>query len=375
MQLAIVGCGYVSAYYIQTLPLHPELVLRGVMDRDEARSGPLANALSVNKYESLDAVLEDDGIDIVLNLTNPSSHFEVTRACLEAGKHVYTEKPLAMLLSQAKGLVETADRSGLCLASAPCTLLNDAGQTFWKAVRDKVVGDTRLVYAEMDAGMVHRMPYRKWITEYGIGWPYRDEFETGCTVEHAGYVLTWLAAVFGPARAVTAFSSCLVANKIPEESGPIPTPDFSVACIQFDSGVVARMTCGLFAPKDLRIQCFGDEGVLYVDDSRIDRSAVYSRKYISIRRKTILTPWKKHCTRIRAGKHWGHGRNTLHRDFCSGIAEMSEAIQKGRICRLNASFSLHVNELTLAIQNAGDTGAPYRMTTTFDPIQPLVESV
>ena len=91
------------------------------------------------------------------------------------------------------------------------------------------MGVTRLVYAEMDDGMVHRMPYRKWVTEYGVGWPYRDEFETGCTVEHAGYVLTWLAAVFGPARTVTAFSSCLVPNKIADESEPITTPDFSVA--------------------------------------------------------------------------------------------------------------------------------------------------
>jgi len=374
MQIALVGCGYVSAYYIQTLPLHPELVLRGVMDRDDARSGSLAKILSVHQYESLNAVLEDDQVDIVLNLTNPRNHYEVTRACLEAGKHVYTEKPLAMSLSRAKELVETADRSGLYLASAPCTLLNDAGQTFWKAVRDKVVGDIRLVYAEMDDGMVHRMPYRKWVTEYGVGWPYRDEFETGCTVEHAGYVLTWLAAVFGPAKTVTAFSSCLVPNKIRGESEAITTPDFSVACIQFESGVVARMTCGLFAPKDLKIQCFGDEGVLYVDDSRVDRSAVYSRKYISVRRRVMLTPWKKRCTRIRTEKYWGHGKNALHRDFCSGMAEMSEAIKKGCSCRLNASFSLHVNELTLAIQNARDTDVPYRMTTTFDPIQPLVES-
>jgi predicted dehydrogenase len=147
--------------------------------------------------------LADPRVEIVANLTNPRSHAEVTEAALRAGKHVYSEKPLAMRLDEATQLVELAAERQLLLSSAPCSLLGETAQTLWRAVRDRRVGTVRVVYAEMDEGLVHRMPFASWTSASGAPWPARDEFEIGTVIEHAGYVVSWLPAMFGPAETVT----------------------------------------------------------------------------------------------------------------------------------------------------------------------------
>ncbi len=217
MNIAIVGCGFVADYYLATLPAYPELKLIGVTDRDPERSIKFASFHGVFRFDSLADLLKDSSVQLVVNLTNPRSHYQVTRASLEAGKHVYSEKPLAMRLDQARELVELAESRDLQLSSAPCSLLGETAQTLWKALRERQIGDVRLVYAEMDDGMVFRMPYRKWKSASGVPWPATDEFEIGCTFEHAGYYLTWLPAFFGPAQTVTAYSACLVPDKQTDE--------------------------------------------------------------------------------------------------------------------------------------------------------------
>ena len=167
MNIAIVGCGFVADYYLATLPSYPELKLIGVTDRDPDRAARLAAFHSVPRFGSLDDLLSDGRVELVINLTNPRSHHDVTKTCLEAGKHVYSEKPFAMELEEAQELVAIAERRGLGLASAPCSLLGETAQTLWKALRERVVGTVRLVYAEMDDGMVFRMPYRRWVSRRG----------------------------------------------------------------------------------------------------------------------------------------------------------------------------------------------------------------
>jgi len=247
-RIAIVGCGFVADYYVKTLPGHPQLELVGVMDRIQERADKFSAYHSVPAYKSFDELLKDDRVDIVLNLTNPRSHYEVSKACLLAGKHVYSEKPLAMDFFEAEELVKLAEARGLQISSAPCSLLGETAQTLWKALRENQVGKVRVVYAEMDDGLVHKMPYKQWVSESGTPWPYKDEFEVGCTLEHAGYYVAWLVAFFGPATSVTAFSSCLIPDKETDVPLDVNAPDFSVACIQFASGVVARLTCGIIAP-------------------------------------------------------------------------------------------------------------------------------
>jgi predicted dehydrogenase len=371
MQIGIVGCGYVADYYLKTLTLHPELRVAGVVDRNVERVTHFSAYHSVPSYRSLEELLEDPSVEIVLNLTNPGSHFDVSKACLEAGKHVYSEKPLAPHFPQAKELVELAERRGLYLSSAPCSLLNETAQTVWKALREGRIGTVRLVYAEMDDGLIHRQPYKKWVSESGIPWPYRDEFETGCTVEHAGYAVTWLAAFFGPARSVTAFSSCLIPDKETDVPLKFDTPDFSVACIRFASGVVARLTCSIVAPRDHSLRIFGDDGLLYTGDFWDDRSSVYIRRPITIGRRRIEAPWRTKYPLCGKSNPMVRYRGAQNRNFCRGIAELAAAIQEDRPCRLSAQYCLHVTEVVLAIQNALETQSPYKISSSFEPIEPM----
>jgi len=374
MNLAIVGCGFVADYYLATLPLHPELKLLGVMDRDVGRAEHLAALSGVRHYSALADVLDDERVELVLNLTNPRSHYEVSKAALLMGKHVYSEKPLGMQFEQAAELVELAESRGLSIASAPCSLLGETAQTLWKVLREQTLGTVRVVYAEMDDGMVFNMPYRKWKSVSGIPWPYKDEFEIGCTLEHAAYYLSWLAAWFGPAKTVTSFASSQVQDKLADESLDMDSPDFSVACIQFHSGVVARLTCGILAPHDHSIKIVCDQGVLYTDESWDYRSPVYSRRMVSIRRKTFLNPFRKKHQLPPAPNGRPKTKGSQSMDFARGPAELVDAIRNNRPSRMSARFSLHVNEMALAIHWAREKGATHRMSTTFDAIQPMTWS-
>jgi predicted dehydrogenase len=371
MQIAIVGCGFVADFYLKTLPLQRELTLVGVMDRDADRASRFSAHYSVPAYPSFEALLEDERVDIVVNLTNPSSHFTVSKACLEAGKHVYSEKPLALRFSEARELVELAESKGLQISSAPCTFLNESAQTMWKALRENRIGTARLVYAEMDDGLVHRTPYRKWVSESGTPWPYKDEFEVGCTIEHAGYAVTWLSGFFGPAQSVTAFSACLIPDKQTDVPLDVATPDFSVACVKFRSGVVARLTCSIVAPRNHSLKIFGDEGVLCVDDLWNDRSPVYMKRMITIRRRTILTPWKRKYPLVGRSNPQARYRGAQQRNFCRGIAELATAVRERRSPRLAARYCLHNTEIVLAIQGSVETGAAYAVSSSFDPIEPM----
>ena len=213
MRVAFVGCGFVADFYMATLRQYSAFVLAGVYDWDGSRLEAFSRHHQVTPFDSLDALLADPGIEMVLNLTNPRSHFQVSRACLLAGKHVYSEKPLAMETDQAAELAALARRLGLGLAAAPSSMLSTTCQTTWRAIRDGVVGPVRLVYGNFDTGMPRWQRMSQWRSASGAPWPAKDEFETGCTLEHAGYILTWLAAWFGPARRVNAFSSCLISDK------------------------------------------------------------------------------------------------------------------------------------------------------------------
>lgn len=371
MNIAIVGCGYVADYYLATLRLHKEMTVLGITDRLPARSALLSTTWNVPAARSLNDLLDDQRVEMVLNLTNPREHLAVSQAVLESGKHVYSEKPLAMAFDDAKALVEFADSKGLQAVSAPCSVLSETAQTIWKALRAGTVGQVRAVYAEMDDGLVPRMAYRRWLSTSGLPWPYKDEFEVGCTLEHAGYVVSWLVAWFGAARSVTAFGSAQLPDKVPGESlVPDDTPDLTVACIAFESGVVARLTCSIVAPHDHVLRVFGDEGVLYTPDTWHYRAPVYSRRWLTIRRRTLLSPFKKSHPLPPAPYGRPQTRGSQSMDFARGPAEVAAAIREGRASRLSSHFSLHVNEIVLAIHHAGG-GATVPITSRFAPPEPM----
>lgn len=364
--IGIVGCGFVSDYYLRSLAAYPDLSVVGVADRDPARARAVADVHAVHAYTSFDELLADDDITIVVNLTNPRSHFDTTGRALEAGRHVYSEKPLAMEIDRAVELVELAERLGVQLSGAPCSLLGEAAQTLWRAVRDQRTGTPRVVYAQMDEGLVHRMPFDHWVSESGAPWPHVDEFEVGTVIEHAGYVVSWLPAMFGPVTSITGFSDCL----IPVKAGVrTDGTDFSVAVLRFASGTVARLTCSLIAPHDHSLQIVGDRGVLSVDETWDYATRVHLRRSITIRKRHQWLP-KRRLRSVRAPAKYAHG-GSANMDFARGVHDLADAVRAGRTPRLSARYCLHVNEVTLALTTALRHNATYAMSTTCEPVSPM----
>ena len=410
MKVGVIGCGYVFDHYMATWARHPKLELAGVADLDAVRAETVARTYGVRHYRSNEELLADPSIGIVANFTSIESHFEVIRAALLAGRHVYSEKPLTTDLDEARALFDLAAERGLVLSCAPSNVFSDTTQTMWKAVRDGAVGDVRIVYAEFDDNPIYLMSPETWKSRSGAPWPYIHEYEQGCTFEHAGYHLVWMCAIFGPVETVTAFSDVTIPDKTDAPLDPPDTPDFSVACLKFRSGVVARLTCSIGAPYDHRMRIIGNEGMLHADTyrhyrspvrlERFDKLGLNARKAVSVRTNTLLQwPFGVGGRRLRLQRNappgadgrlistegrWWSPRDLLNRlkrrelgqqDKSVGLAEMADAIAVGRPCFPPPDFILHVTELTLNIQRAGTESRTHRMATDFSPLSPRPETV
>lgn len=358
--IALVGCGFVADYYMSTLSNHPHLTLVGVYDKDPVRLQAFTRFYKVRAYASLTDLLADQQVQLVVNLTNPRSHYEVSKTCLEHGRHVYSEKPLAMHYEQALELVELAEQKGLGLSSAPCSLLGEAAQTLLHAVRSEVVGKTRLVYAELDDGLLHRMAYKKWVSASGAPWPYKDEFEVGCTLEHAGYYLAWLVAMFGRVVSVTAHAMCLIPDKVTGETlSPPNTPDCSFGILIFESGVVARLTTTIIGPHDHTIRIVGDKGVISLKDCWMNDARVHVRPLITLRRKTFLLPFGRRYKAPGIATKPVQATGSSRMDYAGGIADLATSIHQKKTAQLSSRFSLHVTEVALALHGATPSGSIY----------------
>ncbi|KAK0341348.1 hypothetical protein LTR94_026741, partial [Friedmanniomyces endolithicus] len=177
--VAIIGCGYVADFYMSTLVNHSNLRLIGAFDKDAVRLAAFCKHHRIAPYGSQEELLASDDVDLVLNLTNPSSHFSVSLSCLEAGKHVYSEKPLALNLEDGERLVAVARSRRLSLVAAPATVLGEAAAAVRSVLDSGRLGKVRVVYAELEDGMVFNDGCDGWRSQSGAPWPWRDEFEVG----------------------------------------------------------------------------------------------------------------------------------------------------------------------------------------------------
>jgi predicted dehydrogenase len=404
VKIGIIGCGYVLDHYMATWARHPHLELAGVTDRDASRASAVSQYYGAYVYPDNAALLADSDIEIVVNLTSIESHYEVTKAALEAGKHVYSEKPLVTDMGQAHELVAIAESKGVWLSCAPSNALSSTSQTMWKIVEDGAIGVPRMVYAEFDDNPIYLMSPEGWRSRSGAPWPYQHEYEMGCTWEHVGYHLAWMCAIFGPVRALTAFSKHTIPDKTDQPLGRADTPDFSVACLDFECGVVGRITCSIAAPYDHRMRIIGNRGMVHADTYRhyecpvrlepFTKLSMNARKARTVRTNSLIqrligvggrrvplvrVPPPGAGTSIDplgARRLWSprDGWRRLRRsqlgqqDKCIGIAELVAAVSDGRSPFPSHAFSLHLTELTLAIQAAGPDGATQRLTSTFDPV-------
>lgn len=368
-RVLIVGAGFVCDLYMRSLTQYQGVEVVGVWDLDPERLKASTMHWGTPAARSLADLFERGRPgDLVLNLTNPRSHYEVSRACLDAGFNVYSEKPLALDMEEARDLVALAAEEGLMVTSAPCSALGEAAQTIWAAIRAGTIGDVRLVYAEMDEGYLSQAPFRKWRSDSGAPWPYRDEFETGCTLEHAGYCLSWLMQMFGPVRTVVAASAVLA----PDDTITIDfAPDYSTGSLFFENGVVARLTCSAVATHDHSMKFIGERGNIELGESWNNAEPVVVRRRRTIRRRLIEDPFTRRL-RLPQPTHAKLGRKgSTSLNYALGPVETLEAIAEGRRSRMPTDLALHMNEVTLALQNAGETGGAVRMTTRFEPIEPM----
>lgn len=364
--IGVVGCGYVSDFYLSSLRDYPELTLIGVHDVQADRAAAVGALHRVQVYEDLHELLADDRVKIVVNLTNPDSHADVTLAALAGGKHVYSEKPLATGMSAGRSIVAEAERTGLLVACAPANILGEAFQTLWRELRCGRVRTPRLAYAQLDDGAVHMMGYQNWHNSTGSFWPFRDEFAQGCNIEHSSYHLAALTTMFGPVRRVVADHATLMPDKLPAgEEGPVGA-DYVTASLTFGSGLVSRLTCSIVAPPDRSLTVVGDGGVLRLDDcwdlgSKVTARRAVAGSYAYLDDANDVPPVRpfSYSKRYSAG----------HRmDFPRGIADLASAVRMNRTPRLSARQALHVLEVTLAMSSPG--GATV-VTSEFESPEPM----
>ena len=363
--VTVIGCGYVADLYMRSLKAHPEIRVLGAHDRDPARLSAFCRHWGVAALPdpaAACAALPHDGL--VLNLTNPRSHATITRGCLRAGRHVWSEKPMVTDMETARELHDLARARGLQLASAPSSVLSQSAQGLGRALRMGVGGAPRLIYAELDDGFISQAPYRDWVSESGAPWPAEDEFATGCTLEHAGYWLSWLIAHLGPVKRVVAAAAEVIPDKPGSKQG---TPDFSVAALFFESGPVARLSCSIAAPHDHRLRVFGEEGVIEVSRAWDNHAPVRYRRRMRLRRRLLESPLARDVSLRGAHQSKPGRRGAARMDFALGPAEMLDAIATGRESRLAGAYALHLTEVTLAIQE----GAAREMTTRCAPMEPM----
>jgi predicted dehydrogenase len=404
MNIAFVGCGFVFDIYMRTIRAHPELTITGVYDLNPDRSAKVSAYYGFNVYSSYDELLADPRVEVVVNLTNIGSHFEVSRRALEAGKHVYSEKPLTKSVAESRELFAIAAANSARLYAAPCNIFSDSVRTLFKAVADGAIGKPLLVYAELDDNPIHLMRFEAVKSPTGAPWPLEEEILEGCTYEHLGYHLVWICGLLGPAVSITAFSSELIENKMEGLPARVGTPDYSVACLHFANGASARITCSVVAPRDHRMRVIGDAGEVTSDSYRHYQSPVFLERYsksslnarkfqtlranpklgklfgIGGRRVKLVRNWKSSAVekdqQLRSSFkqrifEWVRRREVYAQDKFVGIAEMAREIRGGKPQFLSPDFIMHVNELTLLTQGAGTDGIAVKPSTTFTPLGPI----
>lgn len=347
LRLALVGCGNIAERYAAAIAAAPELELAGATDLEPARAEALVVAHGGRRYPDLAAVLADDAVDAVVNLTVPQAHAEVSAAALAAGKHVHSEKPLALRYADAVELLELARSRGVRLSSAPATLLGEAQQTLWKLVREGAAGTVRAVYAEANWDRLER-----WHADP------RSLYAVGPLVDVGVYPLTIVTAIFGPVRRVQAFAATLEPERtLLDGTAFTPeAPDFAVAVLEHDGGVVTRLTASFYVgpSKQRGIEVHGDAGSVYMPtwgeaDSRVEvqvRGGEYERVEL------VREPFP--------GIDWGRA-----------LVDLAEAIEEGRPHRASGEHAAHVVEVLEAARSSAATGGAVAVGSEFAPPEPM----
>lgn len=348
LRAAIVGCGNISEPYARNLVTYPQLALAGMTDIDLTRAEALSARYGGRVYPSLADLLDDPTVDLVVNLTIHHAHYAVTKQCLEAGKHVVSEKPLALTFPEARELVELARHRGLRLGGTPYTFLGEAQQTAWKIIRGGQLGTVRVVYAEVNWGRIE--------TWHPAPAPF---YEVGPLFDVGVYPLMLLTAIFGPVRQVSAYGRVIYPDRLTKHGQPfrVEAPDFAVTMLDFESGIVGRMTTDFYVHNlngQRGVEFHGDLGSLalesWFEPNTALRVAEYGKPYADV-------PLVREPPR---GVQWG-----------INLAELADAIREGRPHRASGEHAAHVVEILCAAAESIERHGPVPVTSSFEPPAPM----
>ena len=346
LRVGIVGAGKISSQYSESFLRLPQVAVTAVADLDPGRAAALAARHPGARPASLPELLGADEVDVVLNLTIPAAHAEVALAAIEAGKHVYGEKPLAATTDDAAVVVRAAAAAGSRLACAPDTVLGTGIQTARTAVDSGAIGVPHAATAFM-------------VTPGHERWHHDPEFYYrhggGPLLDMGPYYLTSLVHLLGPVRRVVGASSRAHATRTIGE-GPRAGTTFDVeidthitGILEHESGALTTllMSFDTWAATLPRIEVYGADGSLSVPDPNYFDGDV--RLFTRDRPEWVDLP-------VSAG-YVGAGRGY-------GVADLALAIDAGEPHRAGAEVALHVLEVMEAVQAAADSGSGVVVRTT-----------
>lgn len=355
--VGLIGAGNISTQYLENLTQFPDVEVRFIADLVPEVAQAQAEKFGIAAHGTVEELLADEAIEIVVNLTIPAVHAEVATRVLDAGKHVWSEKPIALDRDSGKALLEHAQSLGLRVATAPDTFLGAGIQSSLRAVESGRIGSALTALTLMQSpGPESWHPNPAFLFDVGAG----PLFDIG------PYYITTLVQFFGPVKAVHGVVGKAKAERVigsgPKagETFPVNVPTHVAALIEFESGQTAQSTFS-FDSKLGRTQfeVAGDEATLTVPDpNTFDGELVFHTGRKGEDDDGIETA-------PATGSTFSRG---------TGVVELARAIRAGVPERASGEMAFHVLDVMQSIIESGESGQPVQVASTFTPIAPLEES-
>ncbi len=361
--VGIIGCGNISTTYFSLAPLFKGLKVLACTDLNMNAAELRAEEYGV-KAQTVDELLANDELDIIVNLTIPDAHYAVSKRILEAGKHVYSEKPLVLSLEAGEDLRRIAKDKKLNVGCAPDTFLGGAHQLARKYIDEGGIG-------RITSGTCHVMS-----PGMEMWHPNPDFFFLpggGPVLDLGPYYIANLINLIGPVKRVAALTSMasetrtITSQPRAGEVIPVRTPTNIHALLEFENGATVTLSASwdVWSHRHGNMELYGTDGSLFVPDPNFFGGIVEA----SGRNKEIkpLESWD-HPFGIDNQEH-ANGPRANYRT--AGLADMAVAILEGRDARCSLDRALHGVDVMTSILQSGAEGRFVDLSTTCTQPQAL----
>ena len=356
--IGVIGAGMISDTYLENLTSFPDVRVLIVGDLDPARAQAQAEKYEVPESGDSDAVLSHTDVELVVNLTIPAVHAQVSSQAIAAGKHVWSEKPISVDRDSGRALLKSADSAGLLVGVAPDTVLGQGVQTARRAIARGDIGEPLSAQTVMQyPGPDIFHPNPEFLFAKGAG----PLFDIG------PYYLTALVHVFGPLARVAAVGSRSRPTRtvqVGDRKGttfPVEVPTHVSTIAQFASGGVSQSVFSFESPLARMgvVEVTGTEGTLVVPDPNQftgDVKITRAQTFEAIRQEA---QWE---TLPVTGALAGRG---------TGVLDLARCMRSGSPPLASGALGFHILDAMLAIEEAVTTGQTVDIRSTVDPV-PLV---